>query len=164
MHGVQFANDGFGCERVAVTNKTGLTLVPGGIYALDLTKTFATTPGQQLGYLVGVSAGNKAGILVVAETALAAGDQGLAIIEGPVAVEVDGSGTAVVAGDPLKVVVPGTLGNPANLIKNASAIGNADLNVAKALDATAAAASATALKVVYFSGKLINYINNPAVS
>lgn len=165
QNGVQFQGDSFPGTKISVRNKTGAALVKGGIYALDLTKVSGGTVshGDQLGNLVIVVAANKAGILVVAEKALADGDQGLATIQGPVSVMVDGNVAAIAAGDPLVLVVPaGT--NPAYLKKGAQAIGNADLILARSLDANTTAFGATNQATVFFSGLGVGYINNPAVS
>lgn len=155
-NGVQFAGDSFPATKITITNKTGGALVVGGVYALDITGSIATTVREKLTFVVAVSAGNLKGILVVATKALAEGDTGEAVVFGPVDALVDGGTTDVAAGDRLKAVAASNA-----LIKAGEAAGSVDTAVAKALEANTGAA---ALKSIFFMGFNMNTDINAATT
>jgi hypothetical protein len=156
LQGVQFAGDSFPTGKITIVNKTGGALVKGGVYALDVSGSVATTVREKLSFVVAVSAANIDGFLVVATKALADGETGEGVIQGPVDALVDGDTTDVAAGDRLKAVAAST-----SLIKASEAVGSTDIAVGKALEANAGVA---ALKSIYFMGFNFNLVTNAAVS
>src|SRR3954447_23040467 len=94
-NGGQFGGDSFPANKITVINKTGGTMVVGGVYALDITRASATDPRQMTYYAVATSAANLPGILLVHDKDIAAGDAGVVVIQGPMTAIVDGSGVAV---------------------------------------------------------------------
>ena len=101
VNGVQFSGDSFPANKVTVLNKTGGTMVAGGVYALDFAWQ-RDRPAADDVLRRRDGRGQPSGILIVPEKDIAARDTGIVVIQGPTVAIVDGSGVAVAAGDPLK--------------------------------------------------------------
>jgi hypothetical protein len=151
--GMQYNGDIFETQRVSVLNKTGAALVVGGVYALDLSQSVAATSGDSLTFLVAVSANNINGVLVVAETAMAAGDSGLVVLSGRVKVRTNGT-TALT--DRLKATAAQNY-----LAAASSGVGSVDIGVGKPLAVNAGGPN---LVDTLFDGVSFNKVVNGAVS
>lgn len=136
----------FPTRRLLVTNRTGVTLTKGGVYAIDITGSDSTSidANSNISNLVGVVTGNIKGFLVVADgdTPLIANATGTVLLEGVIGALVDGT-TDVAEGDSL-IAQNGSI----NMIKQGAT--TTTPGCALALDAQTA--NAGTLTLTYFNG------------
>lgn len=107
---VQFNGDSLESSKLSFLNQTGQQLVPGQVYALDLTSTNPNTVSTRtrLSNLVGVLAANLQGILIVAEQPTPAGQFGLGTIMGLTQAFVNGGVQSAVS-EVQTIAIGGTL-------------------------------------------------------